>query len=293
LQKVCVRCWKKQRRLVRFQRWSHPHPSTPPNIEFHPESASNSAHSAKANAKKADSKAHGHTESRLSEGVSRRERRRSLQGIKWIESEKAGHDIGFEKALLDWIVRFRATWRQAARGWDSFFKNWLTLGGCGGSEPPAAVSFNPCLLKSIPLQSPLTQAQSLLDAEGVAARLLREDSRGVARKAPGPFHVLHLIGIPSRGVEIAARVGKGDLGSRSGEPGFAERCECLDAQGRHWGSQFCARCAADTGFPGSCPRERSFLWMTFCRAVAPAPAALDALLQFRPSRPPHRSRRFD
>lgn len=31
---------------------------------------------------------------------------------KWIESEKAGHDIGFEKALLDWIVRFRASWRQ-------------------------------------------------------------------------------------------------------------------------------------------------------------------------------------
>jgi hypothetical protein len=30
---------------------------------------------------------------------------------KWIESEKAGHDIGFEKALLDWIVRHRATWR--------------------------------------------------------------------------------------------------------------------------------------------------------------------------------------
>lgn len=30
---------------------------------------------------------------------------------KWIESEKAGHDIGFEKALLDWIVKHRATWR--------------------------------------------------------------------------------------------------------------------------------------------------------------------------------------
>lgn len=30
---------------------------------------------------------------------------------KWIESEKAGHDIGFEKALLDWIVRHRSTWR--------------------------------------------------------------------------------------------------------------------------------------------------------------------------------------
>ena len=30
---------------------------------------------------------------------------------KWIESEKAGHDIGFEKALLDWIVRYRSAWR--------------------------------------------------------------------------------------------------------------------------------------------------------------------------------------
>lgn len=31
---------------------------------------------------------------------------------KWIESEKAGHDIGFEKALLDWVLRYRADWRQ-------------------------------------------------------------------------------------------------------------------------------------------------------------------------------------
>jgi hypothetical protein len=30
---------------------------------------------------------------------------------KWIESEKAGHDIGFEKALLDWIVKHRSHWR--------------------------------------------------------------------------------------------------------------------------------------------------------------------------------------
>lgn len=30
---------------------------------------------------------------------------------KWIESEKAGHDIGFEKALLDWIVKYRSNWR--------------------------------------------------------------------------------------------------------------------------------------------------------------------------------------
>ena len=29
---------------------------------------------------------------------------------KWIESEKAGQDIGFEKALLGWIVRHRSAW---------------------------------------------------------------------------------------------------------------------------------------------------------------------------------------
>ncbi len=34
---------------------------------------------------------------------------------KWLESEKAGHDIGFEKALLDWIVRFRSSWRDKRR----------------------------------------------------------------------------------------------------------------------------------------------------------------------------------
>lgn len=31
---------------------------------------------------------------------------------KWIESEKAGHDVGFEKALLDWLVKHRAEWRR-------------------------------------------------------------------------------------------------------------------------------------------------------------------------------------
>ena len=30
---------------------------------------------------------------------------------KWIESEKAGHDIGFEKALLDWTGQHRGRWR--------------------------------------------------------------------------------------------------------------------------------------------------------------------------------------
>ncbi|MGO8701345.1 MAG: DUF4032 domain-containing protein [Limisphaerales bacterium] len=32
---------------------------------------------------------------------------------KWIESEKAGHDIGFEHALTDWIIKHRTKWRKA------------------------------------------------------------------------------------------------------------------------------------------------------------------------------------
>jgi len=32
---------------------------------------------------------------------------------KWLESEKAGRDIGFEHALTDWIIKHRAAWRKA------------------------------------------------------------------------------------------------------------------------------------------------------------------------------------
>jgi hypothetical protein len=32
---------------------------------------------------------------------------------KWIESEKAGRDIGFDRALTDWIVRHRSKWRKS------------------------------------------------------------------------------------------------------------------------------------------------------------------------------------
>ena len=31
---------------------------------------------------------------------------------KWIESEKAGRDVGFEWALLDWNFHHRTNWRQ-------------------------------------------------------------------------------------------------------------------------------------------------------------------------------------
>lgn len=32
---------------------------------------------------------------------------------KWIESEKAGCDIGFERALTDWIIKHRSKWRKS------------------------------------------------------------------------------------------------------------------------------------------------------------------------------------
>ncbi len=35
---------------------------------------------------------------------------------KWIESEKAGKDIGFEQALQDWVRKHRDTWRAHRRG---------------------------------------------------------------------------------------------------------------------------------------------------------------------------------
>jgi hypothetical protein len=34
---------------------------------------------------------------------------------KWYESEKAGHDIGFENALASWVVHHRAKWLKARR----------------------------------------------------------------------------------------------------------------------------------------------------------------------------------
>ena len=34
---------------------------------------------------------------------------------KWLESEKAGRDIGFERALLDWVRNYRDGWRRSRR----------------------------------------------------------------------------------------------------------------------------------------------------------------------------------
>jgi len=34
---------------------------------------------------------------------------------KWLESERLGQDIGFERALLDWIRKHREGWRASRR----------------------------------------------------------------------------------------------------------------------------------------------------------------------------------
>ena len=34
---------------------------------------------------------------------------------KWYESEKAGHDIGFERALTEWSLKHRPGWLRARR----------------------------------------------------------------------------------------------------------------------------------------------------------------------------------
>jgi hypothetical protein len=38
--------------------------------------------------------------------------RREILCHQWIESEKAGFDIGFERALIDWVAKYRSTWRE-------------------------------------------------------------------------------------------------------------------------------------------------------------------------------------
>ena len=48
---------------------------------------------------------------------------------KWIESERLGYDIGFERALLDWIRKHRDSWRAARRA-------QLAAAAPGASSPP-------------------------------------------------------------------------------------------------------------------------------------------------------------
>ncbi|MAH74815.1 MAG: hypothetical protein CBC62_00485 [Opitutia bacterium TMED102] len=38
--------------------------------------------------------------------------RQEILRHKWLESEKEGKDIGFEQALVDWVLNHRSKWRK-------------------------------------------------------------------------------------------------------------------------------------------------------------------------------------
>lgn len=38
------------------------------------------------------------------------EMRNEVLKHKWIESEKANRDVGFEYALVDWVIKYKANW---------------------------------------------------------------------------------------------------------------------------------------------------------------------------------------
>jgi hypothetical protein len=52
---------------------------------------------------------------------------------KWIESERLGYDVGFERALLDWIRKHRDSWRAARRA-----PGGLSASGSGRTQSPFA-----------------------------------------------------------------------------------------------------------------------------------------------------------
>lgn len=43
------------------------------------------------------------------------EQREEVLRHKWVLSERAGHDVGFEAALLDWMINHRAEWASRRR----------------------------------------------------------------------------------------------------------------------------------------------------------------------------------
>ncbi|MDF3059044.1 MAG: hypothetical protein K0R17_3259 [Rariglobus sp.] len=54
---------------------------------------------------------------------------------KWLESERLGHDIGFERALLDWIRKHRESWRTARRSQSSTATSGTPTGKQSSGQP--------------------------------------------------------------------------------------------------------------------------------------------------------------
>ena len=61
---------------------------------------------------------------------------------KWLESERLGYDIGFERALLDWIRKHRDTWRASRRA-QMAVNTSPPLAGSGGPGKSPSSPTNP------------------------------------------------------------------------------------------------------------------------------------------------------
>jgi hypothetical protein len=62
---------------------------------------------------------------------------------KWLESERLGYDIGFERALLEWIRKHRESWRAARRSQLAAQNRSNAMGPTlpqGGYRPPGPPS---------------------------------------------------------------------------------------------------------------------------------------------------------
>jgi hypothetical protein len=64
-------------------------------------------------ASESDEQLHPFGRSAVVRGI--KEARDEILRFKWLESEKAHQDIGFEKALLRWVIRHRSTWLEQRR----------------------------------------------------------------------------------------------------------------------------------------------------------------------------------
>lgn len=42
--------------------------------------------------------------------------REEIMRHKWFMSERAGYDVGYVRAMYDWVAKHRAAWRRAWRG---------------------------------------------------------------------------------------------------------------------------------------------------------------------------------
>jgi hypothetical protein len=41
--------------------------------------------------------------------------KKEVERHKWLESEKAGKDIGYDTALINWVIKHKSKWKEAKK----------------------------------------------------------------------------------------------------------------------------------------------------------------------------------